>query len=131
MHTSERPADGLIAPILPVPDPMRTMDTYVRVFGFRRLRYFDGNDEYIVLDREGAQVHLMKGPRATPHHRHGTHVADLFIWMNRLEDVVEAAREAGLAITRGPESYATWPVATTEVVIEDHDGYWLCFATAH
>ena len=58
-------------------------------------------------------------------------MADVFLWVDELDSLIAAAREAGLAITRGPERYDSTPLATTEVVIEDQDGYWFCFALAH
>ena len=122
---------GQIAPILVVPDVQKALQTYTRVFGFERLRYFDGNDDYLALDRSGAQIHLMKGAKANPNHRHATHVADVFVWVDELDDLVGAARDAGLTITRGPQRYDSTPLATTEVVIADQDGYWFCFGLAH
>ena len=122
---------GQIAPILVVPDVQKALQTYTRVFGFERLRYFDGNDEYVALDRSGAQLHVMKGAHANPNHRHATHVADVFVWVDELDDLVAAARDAGLTITRGPQRYDSTPLATTEVVIADQDGYWFCFGLAH
>ncbi len=122
---------GAIAPILVVRDVDRAVATYTSFFGFDRLRYFDGNDEYIPLGRGDAQFHVMKGESANPNHDHAAHVADVFVWVDDLDPVVNAARDAGLSITRGPERYDSTPLATTEVVIEDQDGYWFCFATAH
>lgn len=122
---------GGIAPILVVPDVAKAVDTYASVFGFERLGYFEGNDDYIPLDRDGAQLHVMRGKRANPNNGHAAHVADVFLWVDELDSLIAAAREAGLAITRGPERYDSTPLATTEVVIEDQDGYWFCFALAH
>ncbi|MFN8169640.1 MAG: VOC family protein [Candidatus Nanopelagicales bacterium] len=122
---------GTAAPILVVRDVARAVDTYTTVLGFERLRYFDGNDEYVPLGRGGAQVHVMAGAVATPNHERAAHVADVFVWVDELDGLVAAAREAGLAITRGPERYGSTPLATTEVVVEDRDGYWFCFAVAH
>lgn len=123
------PADNTIAPILAVSDLAKALEIYRDVFGFERLRYFDGNDEYAVVGRGTAQLHLMAG-KPNPHHVRGSHVADVFVWVDDLEPVVECARAKKLAITRGPESYDSTPIATTEVVIEDADGYWLCFGTS-
>ena len=64
-------------------------------------------------------------------HNHAAHVADVFVWVDDLDPLVTAARDHGLAITRGPERYDSTPLGTTEVVIEDQDGYWFCFATPH
>ncbi len=72
----------------------------------------------------------MKGESANPNHDHVAHVADVFLWVEELDTLVTAARDAGLSITRGPERYDSSPLATTEVVVEDQDGYWFCFATA-
>jgi hypothetical protein len=36
---------GTLAPILVVPDVEKAVDTYTRVFGFEKLRYFDGNSD--------------------------------------------------------------------------------------
>ena len=52
---------GGIAPILVVPDVAKAVDTYASVFGFERLGYFEGNDDDIPLDRDGAQLHVMRG----------------------------------------------------------------------
>ena len=122
---------GTLAPILVVPDVAQAAETYERVFGFRRLRYFDGNDEYVPLGRGHAQVHLIHGRATNPNHRGSAHAADVFVWVDELDSLVDAARAAGLAVTRGPERYDSSPLATTEVVIEDPDGYWICFALAH
>ena len=122
---------GTIAPILVVRDVDQAVNTYAAVFGFEPLRYFDGNHEYIPLGRAGAQVHVMKGESANPNHTRAAHVADVFLWVEELDNIVSSARDAGLAITRGPERYDSTPLATTEVVIEDQDGYWFCFALAH
>ncbi len=65
---------GQIASILVVPDMEKALATYTSVLGFDRLRYFDGNDEYVALDRAGAQIHVMKGGHANPNHRHTAHV---------------------------------------------------------
>jgi catechol 2,3-dioxygenase-like lactoylglutathione lyase family enzyme len=126
-----RDPTGTLAPILVVPDVERAVATYTGVFGFTRLAYFDGNEDYVPLDRDGAQVHVMKGERANPNHALAAHVADVFLWVDGLDGLVTSARGAGLAITRGPERYDSTPVATTEVVVEDQDGYWFCFALAH
>jgi catechol 2,3-dioxygenase-like lactoylglutathione lyase family enzyme len=122
---------GRIAPILVVPDVEKAVETYTSVFGFERLRYFDGNDEYVPLGRGNAELHVMKGDVANPNHAHAGHVADLFVWVDELDGLVAAAHDAGLSITRGPERYDSTPLATTEVVVEDQDGYWFCFAVAH
>lgn len=122
---------GAIAPILVVRDMDAALRTYTHVFGFERLRYFDGNDEYVVLGRGAAQLHVMSGAETNPNHRHAAHVADLFVWVESIDELVAASRRAGLEITRGPERYDSTPVATTEVVVQDPDGYWFCFATAH
>ena len=122
---------GTLAPILVVTDVARAVETYVQVFGFGRLNYFDGNDDYVPLGRDGSQLHVMAGESANPNHRHVAHVADVFLWVTDLEEVVSAANAAGLPITRGPERYDSTPLATTEVVVEDQDGYWFCFAVAH
>jgi catechol 2,3-dioxygenase-like lactoylglutathione lyase family enzyme len=122
---------GSLAPIIAVPDVERAVETYTRVFGFERLGYFDGNDDYVPLRRGSAQLHVMRGGSANPNNRLSVHAADVFLWVRELDSVVAAARGAGLAITRGPERYDSTPLATTEVVIEDHDGYWFCFAVAH
>ncbi len=122
---------GTIAPILVVRDIDRAVSTYTDVFGFERLRYFDGNSQYVPLARGAAQLHVMQGESANPNHIRAAHVADVFVWVEDLADVVASAREAGLAIRRGPERYESVPLATTEVVIEDQDSYWFCFALAH
>lgn len=114
------------APILCVEDVTTSCGLYERAFGFRRLRYFDGNDQYAVIERGGAQLHLCQG-EAHPHHRQGSHVADAFVWVNDLERIIEGAHAAGLTSTRGPEHYDSTPVATTEVVYADTDGNWICF----
>lgn len=119
-----------IAAILTTPDAPAAAQLYERVFGFTRRRYFDGNDEYLVLERDGAQVHLAQFGAATPNHRGGAHVADLFVWVDDLAPLLAAAEQAGLPVRRGPEHYDSSPVATTEVVFEVPDGYWFCFATA-
>ena len=122
---------GAIAPILVVRDVDKAVNTYTKVFGFDRLHYFDGNDQYIPLGRGPSQVHVMKGDSANPNHNHAAHVADVFVWVDDLDPLVTAARDHGLAITRGPERYDSTPLGTTEVVIEDQDGYWFCFAAPH
>lgn len=122
---------GSLAPILVVPEVEKAVDTYERVFGFHRLRYFDGNDAYVPLDRDGAQLHVMKGEGANPNHVRSAHVADVFLWVDELDSLIAAARTEGLSVTRGPERYESTPLATTEVVVEDQDGYWFCFAVAH
>ena len=43
---------GTLAPILVVTDVARAVETYVQVFGFGRLNYFDGNDDYVPLGRD-------------------------------------------------------------------------------
>jgi hypothetical protein len=93
---------GTIAPILVVRDIDKALYTYTTVFGFTRLRYFDGNDEYVPLGRDAAQVHVMKGERANPNHVNAGHVADVFVWVDDLDSLVTAARDAGLPITRAP-----------------------------
>jgi catechol 2,3-dioxygenase-like lactoylglutathione lyase family enzyme len=122
---------GRLAPILVVTDVERTVDVCTTVLGLERLRYFDGNDEYVVLGRGDAQIHLLKGRSANPNNRSSAHGADVFLWVDDLDGIITAARAAGLPITRGPERYDSTPMATTEVVIEDHDGYWFCCAVAH
>jgi catechol 2,3-dioxygenase-like lactoylglutathione lyase family enzyme len=122
---------GTLAPILVVPDVEKAVDTYTRVFGFERLRYFDGNSDYVPLGRNGAQLHVMRGERANPNHSRAAHVADVFLWVDELDSLMAAARDAGLAVARGPERYDSTPLATTEVVVEDRDGYWFCFAVSH
>jgi catechol 2,3-dioxygenase-like lactoylglutathione lyase family enzyme len=122
---------GRVAPILVVRDVEKAVETYTKIFGFDRLRYFDGNDGYVPLSRGSAEIHVMKGAMADPHHRGAAHAADLFLWVDSLDELVAAACDAGLPITRGPERYDSTPLETTEVVIEDQDGYWFCFAVAH
>ena len=83
---------GTLAPILVVPDVAQAAETYERVFGFRRLRYFDGNDEYVPLGRGHAQVHLIHGRATNPNHRGSAHAADVFVWVDELDSLVDAAR---------------------------------------
>ncbi|MDN5726398.1 MAG: VOC family protein [Propionibacteriales bacterium] len=118
------------AAILTMPDVLAAAELYERAFDFRRLRYFDGNEEYLVLGRGDAQIHLAQFGSATPHHLNGGHVADVFCWVTDLAPILASARAAGLPVRRGPDSYDSTPVATTEVVFEVPDGYWFCFATA-
>jgi len=119
-----------IAPILTMTDVHAAAELYEKAFGFQRVRYFDGNEEYLVLERESAQLHLAQMGAASPNHAHGAHVADVFCWVDDLTPVLASAARAGLVTQRGPEHYDTTPVATMEVVFEDPDGYWFCFATA-
>ncbi len=117
------------APILIVTDVAAAVGDYSRWFGFADLAYFAGNDEYVVLGLQDAQIHLMQGRDSNPNHRHGMHVADAFVWVRDLDAGVASASAAGLTARRGPEHYDSSPVATTEVVFEDSDGNWICFAT--
>jgi predicted enzyme related to lactoylglutathione lyase len=117
------------APILIATDLRASVDFYGQCFGFTDLHYFADNDEYAVLGLAEAQVHLMAGRAANPNHLRGSHVADAFIWVSDLDAVISAGTAAGLTALRGPESYDSTPVATTEVVFADADDNWLCFAT--
>lgn len=123
-------APGGAAPVLVVTDLPAARRFYADAFGFEPRRYFDGNDGYAVLELGRAQVHLFLGRRAVPHHAGGSHVADAFVWVDDLDPVLARAAAAGLTPERGPEHYDSSPVATTEVVLADPDGNWLCFATA-
>ena len=76
-------------------------------------------------------MHLIQGRSPNPNHKGSAHAADVFVWVEELDSLLDAARAAGLAVRRGPERYDSSPMATTEVVIEDPDGYWICFALAH
>lgn len=118
------------APILCVPDVAAASAFYARAFGFEPVMYFAGNDEYAVLVRGAAQLHLFQSVDSRPNHRGGAHVADAFVWVDDLDAVVASATAAGLSAERGPEHYPSEPVATTEVVYPDADGNWLCFAVA-
>ena len=119
------------APILCVTSIPETIQFYERCFGFSRQRYFDGNESYVVLQRGSAQIHLVESERTNATHSSAAHVADVFIWVQSLEPVLELAAKHGLVAMRGPERYDSSPVATTEVVFADNSGYWLCFAEAH
>jgi hypothetical protein len=50
-------------PIVLVRDAMPSVDWYTRMLGFR-LRFEEGEGEYIGLERDGAQIHL--APSSAP-----------------------------------------------------------------
>lgn len=118
------------APILCVRDLLASCELYERAFGFERMRYFDGNGEYAVMQRAAAQIHLFQSTTVHPHHTQGPHVADAFVWVDDLIPILSSAQGAGLTSTRGPEHYDSTPVATTEVVFPDLDENWICFGQA-
>lgn len=117
------------APIVIVTNMAASLDAY-GALGFAPQQWWAGNDQYVPIARGDAYLHLMVGARANPNHVGGVHVADAFIWVDDLDPIVAAARDAGWAIRRGPERYASTPIATTELVTEDPDGNWICWAVA-
>ena len=81
------------APVLAVTDLTAALHFYRSVCGMQRVDYFVGNDEYAVVGRGDAHLHLMVAPRSNPNHRNGAHVADAFVWVDDLDPIVAAARD--------------------------------------
>jgi len=119
------------APILAVPSVAESVEYYERCFGFTKQQYFYGNDVYVVITLHSAQIHFIECKNTNPNNIRSMHVADVFVWVDNLDAVCARAAANGLTALRGPERYDTVPVATTEVVYPDNNGYWICFAVRH
>jgi uncharacterized glyoxalase superfamily protein PhnB len=100
---------------------------YEQRLGFTRDFVYEGF--YASVSRDGAVIHLKCAPKLgaeRAHRKSGEHL-DAFLVVSGIEDVFQELVDRGAPITRPLERM---PWGTRDFLVEDPDGYILCFSEA-
>jgi catechol 2,3-dioxygenase-like lactoylglutathione lyase family enzyme len=110
-----------------VPDVVATAEYYREVFGFEILGYFADPPVYSKVARDGVEIHFGKAEAPTDSNskvRSGSF--DVYIWVSDIDVIFEELTSNGADILEGPVRRI---YGSTEVVVRDHNGFLLTFAT--
>lgn len=116
-------------PVFAVSDVVQSAKYYRDVLGFTFDRYWGEPPCFVMLNRDSVDLFL-SGSAAPddvkPNHRVVPAADwDTYVWVRDAAALLEELNERGAKIVSGPE--ATF-YHTIEFVVEDPDGYHLCFA---
>ena len=116
-----------IATIFVVDDVVKTAEYYRDVLGFELLSYFADPPVYAIVARGAAEMHFGKadGEAQNPNRETRKTSFDAYIWVDDIQGLYEEMLTAGANITEGPIKRI---YETTEVVIEDCNGFIIVFA---
>jgi predicted enzyme related to lactoylglutathione lyase len=117
---------GAAQPIFVVANVVQTARFYREQLGFSSPVVSEG---YGVVRREKLEIHLMpvhaEGGRMNPNNTVKKVASDVYIFVDDVDVLHQEFAARGLKITRGPETYQD---VSREFVVEDLNGYWLCFS---
>jgi catechol 2,3-dioxygenase-like lactoylglutathione lyase family enzyme len=115
---------GAAQPILIVENIEASVDFYREKLGFSCPVVSDG---YAVVRRDSLEIHLMpahrNGLQVNPNNACKSAASDVYVVVDDLEALYREF--TGLNIVRGPETYQD---TSREFVVEDLNGYWICFS---
>jgi catechol 2,3-dioxygenase-like lactoylglutathione lyase family enzyme len=113
------------APQLLVADLDRSLDFYERRLGFARDFVYEGF--YASVSRDRAVIHLKCAPKleAERAHRRSEEHLDAFVAVTGIDELHAEIVRRGAPTAGQPE---TKPWGTRDFIVEDPDGYVLCFS---
>ena len=116
-----------IATLFVVDDVVKTAEYYRDVLGFELLSYFADPPVYAMVARGAAEMHFGKadGEVQKPNRATRKTSFDAYIWVDDIHGLYEEMLAAGANITEGPVKRI---YESTEVVIEDRNGFIIVFA---
>ena len=112
---------GGAAPVLLVPDVVAAAEHYRDRLGFEISYVWGEPPVYATIRRGDVAIHFSKSDQ--PGRPHGE-VSDIYVFVSDIDEVCEELRGRGAKIARELE---TWPYGMREFVVEDVNGYRLCF----
>jgi predicted enzyme related to lactoylglutathione lyase len=87
------------------------------------------SERYGVLRRDDLEIHLMpvhqEASKMNPNNAVKKTASDVYVVVTDVDQLHQEFAAQGLKITRGPETYQD---VSREFVVEDLNGYWLCFS---
>jgi predicted enzyme related to lactoylglutathione lyase len=117
---------GAAQPIFVVANVVQTAQFYREQFGFSNPMVSEG---YGVVRRDELEIHLMpvhaEGGRMNPNNTVKKVASDVYVVVDDVDVLHQEFAAQGLKIVRGPETYQD---LSREFVVEDLNGYWLCFS---
>lgn len=116
------------AAVFVVTDLRRSVEWYSSRLEFHAAELnWDENPTFCIVEREGGAIMLKQAPKAGLANRHltpGLALFDAYIWVRDLAKVELAVKVSGTPIYAGPVKRA---YGCTEIMVEDPDGYLICF----
>lgn len=116
------------AAVFVVADLRRSVDWYSSRLDFHAAELnWDENPTFTIVEREGAAIMLKQGRKAGLANRHltpGLALFDAYIWVQNLDKVALTIKVGGTPLFAGPTKRA---YGCTEIMVEDPDGYLICF----
>jgi hypothetical protein len=117
---------GTAKPIFVVESIVETARFYRERLGFCSPIVSEG---YGVLRRDDLEIHLMpvhkEAGKMNPNNAVKKMASDVYVVVTDVDQLYQEFTVQGLKITRGPETYQG---ISREFVVEDLNGYWLCFS---
>jgi len=112
--------------IFPTPDIERTSEYYVKVMGFRAVKYLDVKEPHICLYRDDIEIVLMKAntDKVYPNRESYGYGEDAYFITDEQEVLLNEFSEKGVKIVR--ELQLT-DYNNREFTVEDIDGRWIVF----
>jgi len=117
-----------ICPQFIVPDVVAAAEYYRDVLGFKILGYFLDPPVFAMVARDAAEIHFGKPDATAPASPNVTRrkiATDAYIWVTDLDALHAELKQRGAKIVEGPivRVYNCY-----ELVVEDPNGFRLCFA---
>jgi len=112
--------------IFPTPDIEHTSEFYVKVMGFRAVKYLDVKEPHICLYRDNTEIVLTKAntDKVYPNRELYSYGEDAYFITDEQESLLNEFIEKGAKIVR--ELQLT-DYNNREFIVEDIDGRWLVF----
>ncbi len=116
------------AAVFVVADLRRSVEWYSSRLEFHAAEInWDEKPTFCIVEREGAAIMLKQAPRAGTANRHltpGLALFDVYIWVRDLSRLELAIKVGGAPLYAGPVKRT---YGCTEIMVEDPDGFLICF----
>lgn len=116
------------AAVFVVSDLRRSVDWYSQRLEFHAADLnWDESPTFCIVERQGAVIMLKQAPTPGTANRHltpGLALFDAYVWVRDLAKMELAIKVSGTPLFAGPVKRA---YGCTEIMVEDPDGYLICF----
>jgi uncharacterized glyoxalase superfamily protein PhnB len=112
---------GAAAPVLLAPDVKEAAEYYRDRFGFEINFLWGEPPEYATIAKDRVLIHFAASPEPL---RPNGKVSDIYVFVSEIDEVCEELRDRGATVVI---DLATWPYGMREFVVEDLNGYRICF----
>ena len=119
-----RPKALTITPLFIVSDLQRSIDFYGRL-GFQEPSVWGEPPCFAMMNRNELELMLSLAEREARPRPNGHGVWDMYVSVSDLDAEIEALKDAGVSIDRGP---TTTEYEMKEIEVVDADGFRTCFA---